>query len=229
MRNKEKQQNTRTLVIGDIHGCFEELIELVELFAPTPQDRIISVGDLIDRGPYPKKCVEYFMNHPQADVIMGNHEDKHIRIYDGELEPSLSQTVCIEQLGSYWKEAVEFFRSLPLYLHLSGFWIVHAGILPKVHPKLQPRNTLLRGKMPWMKNSYDKRYGGWWKHYTGSIPVVYGHSVFNDVNIEFNTYGLDTAACRGNLLSGLILESRTILQVRAKKDYWQEQTARART
>ena len=228
MHINQQNHRSRTLVIGDIHGCFEELTQLLELFNPNPTDRIISLGDLVDRGPYPRECVQFFMNHPQAQVILGNHEDKHVRIFEGELKPSLSQTLCIQQLADYWPKAVSYFKTLPLYLKASGFWIVHAGILPKLHPQNQPRNTLLRGKMPWMKSSYDKTHGGWWKFYTGSTPVVYGHVVFRDAHVENNTYGLDTGACRGHLLSGMILESKTILRVQSQKDYWQELTASIR-
>ena len=211
---------TRTIVVGDIHGCFEELQKLLSMISFSEYDELISIGDLIDRGPHPKEVLSFFINTPNAHSIMGNHEDKHIRIFDGELEASRSQEICIDQLGSFYEESISYMKTLPLYLQRENFWLVHAGFLPDVPPHQQPRNTLLRGRMPWMESNYDKSFGGWWKHYSGKEPVVYGHTVFHDVHIENNTYGLDTGACHGQRLSGLILETQTIVQVEAKEDYW---------
>ena len=211
---------SRTIVVGDIHGCFEELLSLLSLINFHDNDELISIGDLVDRGPHPKEVISFFMNTTNAHAIMGNHEDKHIRIFDGELEPSYSQEICTVQLGSFYEESIEYMRTLPLYLRRQNFWLVHAGFLPNIHPKNLPKNTLLRGRMPWMKSSYDKSFGGWWKHYRGIDPVVYGHTVFHDVHVENNTYGLDTGVCHGQRLSAMILEDRTFVQVEADQDHW---------
>lgn len=210
----------RTIVVGDIHGCFDELQTLLKRVNFHEKDELISVGDLVDRGPQPKEVVSFFMNTANANAIMGNHEDKHIRIYDGELEPSHSQIICKKQLGTFYDEAIEYMRSLPLYLYRKNYWLVHAGFLPNIHPKDQPRNTLLRGRMPWMKSNYDKTYGGWWKHYSGEEPVVYGHTAFKNIHIENNTFGIDTGVCHGQTLSAMILEDRSFIQVEAGQDYW---------
>jgi serine/threonine protein phosphatase 1 len=213
---------SRTIVIGDIHACFEELQDLLDLISFTENDELISIGDLVDRGPYPKEVVTFFMKQENAHAIMGNHEDKHIRIFDGELDPSYSQIICRDQLGSFYKTAIEYFRTLPLFLRRHDFWLVHAGLLPNIPPNQQPRNTLLRGRMPWMSSNYDKSHGGWWRHYTGTDSVVYGHSVFHDVHIENNTYGLDTGVCHGQRLSAMILETRQIIQIEAREDHWKK-------
>ena len=212
----------RTIVVGDIHGCFDELQKLLSRIHFTDRDELISIGDLVDRGPNPKEVLSFFMNTPNARAIMGNHEDKHIRIFDGELDPSYSQEICKVQLGAFYEEAIRYMRSLPLYLKRGNYWLVHAGLLPNLHPKDQPRNTLLRGRMPWMKSSYDKSFGGWWKHYTGATPVVYGHTVFHDVHIENNTFGLDTGVCHGQRLSAMILEDKTFVQVESSQDHWKK-------
>jgi len=214
--------SSQTIVVGDIHGCFEELQQLLDIVNFSHNDELISIGDLVDRGPHSKEVVAFFMQTPNAFAIMGNHEDKQIRIFDGELEPSLSQTICLEQWGDYTAKAISYFRTLPLYLYKKDFLLVHAGVLPYLPPSQQPKNTLLRARMPWMKGSFDKRFGGWWKYYNAKTPVVYGHSVFNEVHIENNTYGIDTGACHGQKLSAIILESREIIQVQASRDHWKD-------
>ncbi|HEY2364743.1 MAG TPA: metallophosphoesterase, partial [Polyangiaceae bacterium] len=70
----------RTIVIGDLHGCFDEARALLDLlhreWAVADDDRVIFAGDLVDRGPKPRECVELAMNH---EAILGNHEEKHLQ------------------------------------------------------------------------------------------------------------------------------------------------------
>ena len=179
-------------------------------------------GDLVDRGPKPKEVVQFFMNDEHAHVILGNHEDKHIRIRKGELEASLSQVICKAQLGDFYDEAVDYFESFPLYLQAHDCLIVHAGFVPNTPLEEQPRNAFLRGRMPWMKSHYDKSHGGWWEHYKGQKTIIYGHSSHPFVHIQNNTYGLDTGCCHGKTLSALILPERTIVEVNSDKDHWTE-------
>ena len=73
---------SRTIVVGDIHGCFEELQTLLASINFHEKDELISIGDLVDRGPHPKEVISFFMNTPNAYAIMGNHEDKHVRLFD---------------------------------------------------------------------------------------------------------------------------------------------------
>ena len=210
----------KTIVVGDIHGCFEEFQALLSQCKRQPEDQVISVGDLVDRGPDPRSVVEFFMNDSNAHAILGNHEDNHIRIRKGNLEASLSQAICKTQLGSFYDDAVDYFESLPLYLQAHECLIVHAGFVPNVPIEQQPRNAFLRGRMPWMKSHYDKSHGGWWTHYRGARTILYGHSAHPYVHIQNNTYGLDTGCCHGNLLSALVLPERTIVEIKSAEDHW---------
>ncbi len=67
----------RTFIIGDIHGCFDELMELTKKTGLTNDDLLISLGDIVDRGNKSKEVYEYFLNRPNSIVLMGNHERKH--------------------------------------------------------------------------------------------------------------------------------------------------------
>ena len=51
----------RRIVVGDIHGCYDELMELLEKVGIGDDDRIVSVGDLITKGPKSKEVLELFM------------------------------------------------------------------------------------------------------------------------------------------------------------------------
>jgi predicted phosphodiesterase len=65
----------RTLIIGDVHGCLDELKSIVEQFSPGPKDRILAVGDLINRGPKNLGTIKFAIKH-QIQSVLGNHEKK---------------------------------------------------------------------------------------------------------------------------------------------------------
>lgn len=65
-----------TIIIGDLHGCYYEALELLDKVGPGSGDRIIFTGELLDRGPYSRECVELAMGYESS---LGNHENKHLR------------------------------------------------------------------------------------------------------------------------------------------------------
>jgi bis(5'-nucleosyl)-tetraphosphatase (symmetrical) len=72
----------RHIIIGDVHGCIDELKELVQLLAPAADNQLIFIGDLIDRGPDSSGVVRQVVQwSKQMDVklILGNHEEKFLR------------------------------------------------------------------------------------------------------------------------------------------------------
>src|SRR5262245_33579167 len=67
-----------THVIGDVHGCYRELCELLDRLAPASDDRLVFVGDLVIRGPENAAVVKLFLDGPLrgATVLLGNNEAK---------------------------------------------------------------------------------------------------------------------------------------------------------
>ena len=64
----------QTLVIGDIHGCYVELLALLEKAGLGDGDSIIAVGDIVDRGPETPQVLDFFQQMPNAYALMGNHD-----------------------------------------------------------------------------------------------------------------------------------------------------------
>ena len=88
----------RTIVIGDLHGCFDEAVDLLDKVAATSADRVIFAGDLVDRGPKRRECVELAMRH---ECILGNHEDRHLKIrrqQRTDVIPDHAETLRVEQM-----------------------------------------------------------------------------------------------------------------------------------
>lgn len=132
-----------TLVIGDIHGCFDELRALLDLAGIGNGDRVIAVGDVVDRGPLSKDVIEFFMSTRSAMSIMGNHERKHVRAARGELSPALSQVISREQIGDgAYESAVEFMGGFPAYVELDDAIVTHAFLEPGVELPDQQESVL---------------------------------------------------------------------------------------
>jgi len=66
----------RKIIIGDIHGYYDELIGLLNQICPPADDLLISVGDIVDRGPKSLQVIDFFQVRENAVVLTGNHERK---------------------------------------------------------------------------------------------------------------------------------------------------------
>ena len=64
----------RRIVVGDLHGCYDELMELLEKIGIGDDDRVICVGDLITKGPKSKEVLDLFMTDVRFSTVIGNHD-----------------------------------------------------------------------------------------------------------------------------------------------------------
>lgn len=213
-------------IIGDIHGCYDELEELLDKAGLADEDEIIAVGDLIDRGPYSPRVLDWFRSTPNARSIMGNHERKHIRAYHGDLDPSKSQVIARQQIGEdAYPAAVAYMASLPRFLDLPEALIVHGFFEPGV-PVDQQRDNVIIGSLS--GESYiQTRYGmPWYASYNGDKPLIVGHHNYTltrePLIHDDRVYGIDTGCCFGNALTGLLLPAFRIVSVPARTNHWTE-------
>jgi serine/threonine protein phosphatase 1 len=129
----------RTFIVGDVHGCIVELREL--LYDVTPSDRVVFVGDLVDKGPCSVEVVQYYLElraRCTTHLIMGNHEETHLRWLSRKLRddaPGMERMRSHAECSSIYEsldplQAQALFQSaLPaLALPEFGLVAVHAGI-----------------------------------------------------------------------------------------------------
>lgn len=210
----------KTIIIGDIHGCYDELIELTEKVQLTDQDLLISLGDIVDRGGKSKEVYEFFKNRPHSIVLMGNHERKH---QNGIL--SYSQEIVKVQFGEEYGAFLSWLNTLGYYYETEEAIIIHAFFEHDKDLKDQKQEVLSGATSG--DRYLEKKYpeGTYWQeYYTGSKPIIYGHHVVGITpKITHNTYGIDTGACHGDYLTAIELPGFIIHQVKAKKDYWKEE------
>jgi serine/threonine protein phosphatase 1 len=132
----------RTFIIGDIHGCAATLRRLVgDSLRPLPADRIYLLGDLIDRGPDSRGVLDYIFELRERGLsvssVRGNHEEMCLQAGDDQFSMALwTANGGLATLESFQADGPgdiphlyrAFLGSLPLYIQLDDFVIVHAGL-----------------------------------------------------------------------------------------------------
>ena len=130
----------RTIAIGDIHGMLDPLVELVDTLRVTPEDTLVFLGDLVDKGPKSPEVVRYIRTLSEegiAKVVLekGNHEGKHQRwrkkVNDGDRAGAMAMKRGeeIEQITAGLSQAdIEFLDSAVLFHRANGYLFIHAGV-----------------------------------------------------------------------------------------------------
>lgn len=207
-------KSPRTIFIGDVHGCPDELKEMIEKLRTRSRDRVIMLGDLINRGPAPAEVVRFVYNEG-LECIKGNHEDNYLK--------NFKTNSAYKKLKSEISPGMHtWIENLPLYREGKNFLAVHAGLQPGKHPaETDPEIlTTIRtwdGKGKDLKNPANTP---WYELYSGNKPVFYGHWARMGLNIRDKTIGLDSGLVYGRGLTGYILEQEKLIQVRAKRFYY---------
>lgn len=211
----------RTVVIGDLHGCFEEALDLLELVGPTTGDRIVFAGDLVDRGPAPRECIELAM---QFECILGNHEEKHL-LQRGRPESALLPDHARTR-SLIGEEHYDYFARLPKRIDLPehGAVVVHAGVLPGVAIADQDPYHLLHIQCvdPPSKKSYwpskaPETHKFWASLWSGPEHVIFGHTVVDRPFVGEHASGIDTGCAYGGPLTALVLPDWRLVSVPSRQ------------
>ncbi|MBK6314877.1 MAG: hypothetical protein IPF53_11325 [Blastocatellia bacterium] len=210
-----------THVIGDVHGCHDELSELLDNLGATSGDRLIFVGDLVVRGPDSAGVVRRFLDGDLAHttVILGNNEDKLRPTLDGDptyATPAVLETIRQLSDAGILEASLALFDGFPLLLDLGDVVVAHAGLRPGVPLSEQSRVDLLK-----IKTINGQPDGAmWWESYDGREKVVFGHHVFRDPLCLPKAIGIDTGCVYGGRLTAITLESGVFTSVRARATYY---------
>lgn len=127
----------RRFAIGDIHGCRQTLKRMLqEKLQITPSDQVVLLGDYIVRGPNTIGTLEYIMNLQekgyQVYALRGNHEQNLLNaIAEGahalELYTNYYELTGLQKHGKMRPDIFHFLNTLPFYIELDRFYLVHAG------------------------------------------------------------------------------------------------------
>lgn len=218
------QHYGRTIIVGDIHGCFEELMHLLnKVNYNEKNDLLICCGDLVDRGPNSDIVLEFFTNHPRRITVKGNHDFKFIRWLNFNKVNIQSLEKTIKSLGDrakdddYINNMYYKMMDLPHIIQLNNNnFISHAGF----HPFKEPLNT--SKEYCYFARHFDKALNSFTRD--TSMPFWYdlkqntndkhkfffGHIVQDKFSVINQCYPLDGGACFGLTLRCAILENDTV-------------------
>lgn len=209
----------RTIVVGDIHGCFDELTELLDLIDLQTDDRVIAVGDLITKGPRNREVLDLFIADKRFSSVVGNHDRKLRQRLRGEpVRLSKDQWRTLHELEFGRQRYYEFLRSLPYTINLGSHLVVHAGIRPGVPLDRQMAVDLT--EMRTMGANPPRRKGvPWYEVYRGPKTVIFGHWPGKEPRRAPHAIGLDTGCVYGQRLTAMIVETGELVSVNAHQRY----------
>jgi hypothetical protein len=210
---------SRTIVVGDIHGCYDELMQLLDKVGLEDDDRVVSVGDLVTKGPKSREVLELFISDKRFSTVIGNHDLILRRKWNGEdIELKPAQKDTHKELKSDKDTFLLFLNELPFVIDLDTHLVVHAGFRPNVslHSQTTGDMTRLRTLGP---NRESDEGTPWYHVYNGEKTVLFGHWPAAEPRRGPKAIGLDTGCVYGYNLTAYIIESEEFVNVAAAQAY----------
>jgi protein phosphatase len=228
-------------IIGDVHGCFDELIALltqlgyaIEGMTVTPPAgrKAVFVGDLVDRGPKIPQVLKLVMGMVEAGTaicVPGNHDMKLLRALRGKnvqvthgLADSLTQLAA--ETGEFRQEVIKFLNSLVSHYVLDGGKLVvaHAGMKESMMGRAAGavRDFALYGETTGESDEFGLPVRlNWAADYRGRAMVVYGHTPVPQPEWLNNTMNIDTGCVFGGALTALRYPEQELVSVPALQTY----------
>lgn len=215
----------RLIAIGDIHGCHQEFAELLDRLKLEREDRLILLGDLVNRGPDSVKVLD-LARAANALSLLGNHElrllkyrrtqdRKYVKEHDLDTYEQLRP-----QDWAYLESMMLTFEEPEL-----ATVFVHGGFLPGQPWQKQPAEIVTRiqvvtpgGKPAKRADSPDSPV--WADLWNGPPFVIYGHTPRPEIYKLKWSVGIDTGCVMGGHLTACVLPEKQFIQVRARKAYY---------
>lgn len=209
----------RTIVIGDIHGCFDELTDLLDLVRLEETDRVVAVGDLIVKGEKNREVLDLFIDDGRFSSVIGNHDRVLRQYWRGEpVKLTQAQEAARAELDFNRERYSNYLRSLPFMIDLGSHLVVHAGVRPGVALDKQMASDLT-GLRTMGANPSRRKGIPWYAVYRGEKIVLFGHWPGKKPRRARRAIGLDTGCVYGGRLTAFIVESDQILSVPARRAY----------
>src|SRR5205814_4032819 len=122
-----------TYAIGDVQGCFDELLTLLAQCAWDPRrDHLWFVGDLVNRGPKSLEVLRFVRDlGDRAVTVLGNHDLHLVTQHEGFERPRKDDTFGDVLAAPERRELVDWLRTRPLMHAHERYAMVHAGLLPQ--------------------------------------------------------------------------------------------------
>ena len=217
--------NGRLIAIGDIHGCHLEFAELLARLSVMRDDRVILLGDLVNRGPDSNKVID-LARGANARALLGNHEHRLLK-FRRTGDRKLLKEGDTETLDRLRPEDWSYFEAMPLTLEEPALntVFVHGGFLPNEPWQKQGAEIVTRIQVIDKQGRPAKRAEqpgapAWADMWSGPPFVVYGHTPRREIYKLKWSLGIDTGCVQGGHLTAYILPEKRFVQVKARQRYW---------
>lgn len=182
----------RTIAITDIHGELEKLDSLLGKLEITPQDKIVFLGDYIDRGAFSREVVDRIIGLSdicECIYLMGSHEYAYLHARQGDeyykyLFWNYGGVQTVQSYGSFdniHKIHGEFFEHLKPYYETDKLFFIHAGLRPGIPLEKQAEEDFyyIRGEFIYNKTHFPKK-------------IIFGHTEFDSPLVQDDKICIDT-------------------------------------
>jgi serine/threonine protein phosphatase 1 len=209
--------------IGDVHGCADELDELLAILPLTDDSTVVMLGDYIDRGPYSRRVLDILIEEQKKHrfvTLSGNHEEMLREFLDGSNPQRVARFILnggSSTLADFandqgeWvipKGHVTFLEELQLWYETDEHFFVHAGVPDMALKELDPVRD--RDEVLWIRRAFIGNPRRWEKR------IVHGHTPVNAVEVSATRINVDTACAYGGFLTAIELPSHRIYSVPRK-------------
>lgn len=205
----------RLIAIGDIHGEIEKLNSLLDKLNLQTGDKVIFLGDYIDRGLNSKAVIERILDLSkkiECVFLKGNHEDMLLKTKITQSQDDIEHWLLSGGISTYdnysdystiFNTHGGFFDSLKLYHIEQNYLFVHAGINPKKELSQQTEDDLLWIREEFLNNSHNLPY-----------KIIFGHTPFIEPLILNDKIGIDTGCGKEKdlPLTAFICDSETFIR-----------------
>lgn len=239
--NNKKLEKGPFDIIGDVHGCYDELVMLIEdlgyvntdgLYKHPAGRRLVWVGDLVDRGPKTPEVLRLVMNHVNAGLafcVPGNHDAKLLKWLNGRdvtiahgLQESIDQ--LHQETPEFRNDIKKFLDGLVSHYVFDGgnLVVAHAGLREEMHGRGSGavREFCMYGETTGEIDEFGLpvRYN-WAAEYKGKAMVVYGHTPVPEPQWLNKTIDIDTGCVFGGRLTALRYPEKELVSVPAAREY----------
>jgi len=215
----------RLIAIGDIHGCHTEFRELLELLDLKGGDRLVLLGDLVNRGPESSKVIDLARASGSVSLL-GNHELRLLK-FRKTGDRKYMKEHDLETFDALRPEDWAYLEAMPLTYEEPELntVFVHGGFLPSEPWQRQTAEVVTRvqviDKDGRPRKRADMPDAPAWADLWGGPPfVVYGHTPRPEVYKLKWSIGIDTGCVIGGYLTAYILPERRLIQVKARQRYF---------